>query len=174
MVFVCLGVCVYTCVHVFVCEWICVCVSGEGWIFCSVLIQVRRERVLKPWALCAQALSIWGRKVCLEPVGGHSGNLTCGHCVSRQRGGSERLVQEALCSLRGQFKWTFAEMVKKQRPAGGAKHWSCTVCLCCCPLSNSGIQFDKPVAVWNIYTPFSLNLCIAETVYQCFGRSLFI
>lgn len=82
----------YVRVCVFVYEWICVCVSGEGWIFCSVLVQVRREHVLKPWALCAQALSICGRKVRLEPVGGHSGNLMSSHCVSRQWGGSERLV----------------------------------------------------------------------------------
>ena len=110
---VCRCLCIYVCAYV--CVWmdVCVCVrGGVDILLCSY------TSVLKPWALCAQALSIWGRKMRLEPVGGHSGNLKCSHCVSRQRGGSERLVQEALCSLRGQFKWTFAEMVKKQRPAG--------------------------------------------------------
>lgn len=53
---VCVGVCVCMCVHVSVCEWICVCVSGEGWIFCSALVQVGREHVLKHWPLCVLPL----------------------------------------------------------------------------------------------------------------------
>lgn len=53
---VCVGVYVCMCVHVSVCEWICVCVSGEGWIFCSALVQVGREHVLKHWALCVLPL----------------------------------------------------------------------------------------------------------------------
>lgn len=82
----CLCVCRYLCVYVLVCVCVCVylcvngyvCVSGGGWIFCSALVQVGREHVLKHWALCvltlyiAQALSTCGkrrvrREVNLEP-----------------------------------------------------------------------------------------------------------
>lgn len=55
-------------------------------------------------------------------------------------------------------------MVRKQSPAGGAQPSSWRVYLCCCPLSNSGMQFGKPVTAWTIYAPFSLNLRVAETL----------
>lgn len=51
----CVCACVCMCVRVSVCEWICVCV-GEGWIFCSALVQVGREHVLKHWVLCVLTL----------------------------------------------------------------------------------------------------------------------